>query len=265
MSLRNYASRLGFSGETDLASGLTAFGTIEFGVDTRSGSNNDGALSTRHAFIGLKGAFGSLTVGQTYHTWYNTVIGPVDQPWWDSCNGCISYTGRSSDGLSYAGEFGLLSVGATAYLNPTDTDGNGVVQGNDDELDGFEVGVTYDAGITNIGVAIQDIEGTETVLGVAVNGNYGSIGYAANVTMQDAPEEGGDDATGMDLYLSYGNMYLDVGTVDRGDTSTGITLGYTHSLGRATTSWFEVNNFDSGVDGDEAQLTLRAALKYDWK
>lgn len=258
LSLRSYASRLGFAGETDLDNGLTAFGKLEFGVDTRSGDNDDGALGTRHAYIGLKGDFGKITVGQTYHTWYNTVIAPVDQPWWGACNGCISYTERSSDGLSYAADFGTLSVGATAYLIPTDG------ANNTDKLDGFEVGVSFDAGITNVGIAIQDIEGSEAVLGVAVNGNYGDIGYAANVTMQDAANVGDEDGTGIDVYLSYGDYYLDVGQIDRGDTSTGLTLGYTRSIGRATTSWFELGSFDSGAAGADTVMGLRAALKYDW-
>ena len=258
LNLRNWASRLGYAGETDLDNGMSAFGKLEFGVDTTSADNGNGALGTRHAYIGLKGEFGSVLVGQTYHTWYNTIIGPVDQPWWGSCNGCISYTGRSSDGITYAGSMGGIGIGATAYLIPTDG------ANNSDELDGFEVGLTYDAGITNIGVGIQDIEGTESVLGVAVNGSVGEIGYAANVTMQDGAN-GAEDATGYDIFLSYGNLYLDAGSIDRGDTSTGFTLGYTYPIGRATTSWFEVQSTNTGADGAEDVLTARAALKYDWK
>lgn len=258
LSLRNYASRLGFSGETDLDSGITAFGKLEFGVDIGSDDNGNGALSTRHAYIGVKGRFGRVTAGQTYHTWYNTVIAPVDQPWWGACNGCLGTRGRSADGLSYLGAFGSLTVGATAYLIPTDG------ADNTDELDGFEVGVTYDAGFTNIGLAMQDLEGQEAYVGVAVNGTYGDIGYAANFTTQGGAD-GAEDATGMDLFLSYGSMYLDVGSIDQEDTSTGFTLGYTRRVGKATTTWFELMRIDSGVEGEDTRSILRAALKYDWK
>ncbi len=258
LNLQNWASRLGYSGETALDNGLSAFGKLEFGVDTRSSDNTDGALSTRQAYIGVKGDFGSVLVGQTYHTWYNTVIGVVDQPWWGSCNGCIAYTGRSEDGITYAGSFGMVGVGVTAYLNPTDG------PDNSDELDGFELGVTYDAGIVNVGVGLQDLKGSKAVLGVAVNGSAGPIGYAANITAQGG-NAGEQDATGFDVFLSYGNAYLDIGTIDQADTSVGLTLGYTYVIGKATTSWFELSSSDSGTDGADTVTIARAALKYDWK
>jgi predicted porin len=49
LTLRSWASRMGYQGNTDLANGLNAFGKYEFGVDTRSGDNGNGALSTRQA------------------------------------------------------------------------------------------------------------------------------------------------------------------------------------------------------------------------
>ena len=257
--LRSWASRMGFAGNTDLDNGLNAFGKYEFGVDVRSGNNGDGALNTRHAYVGLQGGFGSITLGHTYHTWYNTVIGPVDQPWWDSCNGCIAYTGRSSDGVSYAGTFGSIGFGATAYLAPT----AGADEAED--LDGLEVGVTLDAAGLKIGVGMQDLVGSEPVIGASVSGSAGAIGYAANVTSQKAANAGTEDATGADVFLSYGNAYIDVGVIDRAVQSTGVTIGYTKSLGEATISWFELSAQDSGVDGADTNMTARAALKYDWK
>jgi predicted porin len=258
LTLRSWASRMGFQGNTDLANGLNAFGKYEFGVDTRSGDNGNGALSTRHAYVGLQGDFGKVTLGQTYHTWYNTVIGPVDQPWWGSCNGCVGSNGRNDDGLSYAGTFGKIGVGATAYLSPTE----GAAEAED--LDGMEVGVTFDAAGLKIGVGLQDLEGSETVIGVAVSGSTDTIGYAANLTSQGGAN-GADDSTGVDVYLSYNNVYLDFGVIDSGDQSTGFTLGYTKSIGEATTAWFELSSFDSGAAGADASMALRAALKYDWK
>jgi len=175
LDFTNWASRLGYSANTDLENGWNAFGKLEFGADARSGDNANGALSTRHAYVGLSGGFGSVLFGQTYHTWYSTVIAPVDQPWWGSCNGCLGSTGRTSDGISYKGASGSISFGATAYIIPT----NG--EENSDELDGFEVGVSYDAGIAKVGVAIQDFEEEEAVIGAVVSGTVGTVGYAANL------------------------------------------------------------------------------------
>ncbi|MFT6308178.1 MAG: hypothetical protein ACI9JP_002971 [Granulosicoccus sp.] len=201
-----------------------------------------------------------MLLGQPYNTWYNTVIGPVDQPWWASCNGCLAYIGRTGDALTYSGSFGKVGVGvgATAYLSPTE----GAAEAED--LDEMEVGVTFEAGAVKVGVGLQDLEGSEIVVGVAVSGSSGTIGYAANITSQGGAN-GADDSTGVDVYLSYGNTYLDFGVIDSGDQSTGFTLGYAKSIGEATTAWSELSSFDSGAAGADAGLTARAALKYDWK
>lgn len=57
-SFRNWYSRMGFKGETDLENGLTAFGHYEFSVDTDNADNGNGALGTRKAYVGLKGGSG---------------------------------------------------------------------------------------------------------------------------------------------------------------------------------------------------------------
>lgn len=259
-TFRNWASRAGFSGETDLENGLAAFGKIEFGVDTGSSANANGALSTRHAYVGLKGDFGTLTLGQTYHSWYNTIIGPVDQPWWGSCNGCLAYSGRVENGLTYSNDFGGANISATIHMRDEQADGS-----FEDEIDGMELGATFAASGLNFGVGFRDWDnGTEPAIGASVTGAAGDIGYAANVTMQDGAN-GADDALGVDVFLSYGNAYLDVGMINADDTSNGFTLGYTHSIGTNTSSWFELQRSDSGADGDDAAIALRAALKYDWK
>ncbi len=260
---RNWASRMGFQGETEMENGLTGFGKYEWGVDTASNNNGNGALSTRHAYVGVKGDFGSLLIGQTYHTWYNTIIGPVDQPWWGSCNGCISYTGRTGQALTYSGDFGVVKGGATIYM----------VDGGEDSLDGFEVGASFDAGPVKIGVAMQDLDDPnldpEATIGIVVAGDAGPVTYAFNITSQDAAVKGGEDATGIDLYAGFGNAYIDIGQIDQGNKPFGVTLGYTYSVGKQTTMWFEAQTVDpdakdeNGKDLDN-QNTLRVALKHDW-
>jgi len=259
-SFRNWASRMGYSGSTELENGMTGFGKLEFGVDTGSSANGNGAVSTRLAYVGIRGDFGSLLLGQAYHTWYNTIIAPVDQPWWGSCNGCLSYTGRSENGLTYSTSSGATSFSATVHMRDQNVDGE-----FEDDIDGYEIGVTYDTGSLKIGLGFQDWDnGNDGTLGVVVSGSTGDIGYAANVTSQSA-SDGGEDAFGIDVFLSYANSYLDVGTVDRGEQSFGFTVGYTLSIGTDTSAWFELGSFDSGIDGDSASFVGRAALKYDWK
>lgn len=258
LDLRSWASRFGFQGETEMANGLTGFGKYEFAVglpDFVAGESTN--IGTRHAYIGIKGDFGQFTLGQTYHTWYNNVIGPIDQPWWFSCNGCIAYTGRT-DALTYQGNFGAGTGGVSLYFSGEDTE---------NELDGYEIGATFPVGGMSLGLGIQDIDnGTEPVLGLALSGTSGSIGWAFNVTSQAAPSDStADDATGFDLYAYMGNTYIDIGSVSADDSSLGFTLGYTKPIGENTLTWFEINSFDSGAEGADSSLNIAVALKHDWK
>lgn len=259
-TFKNWASRAGVTSEAALENGLTAFGKLEFGVDTGSSANDNGSLSTRLAYIGLKGDFGSLTLGQAYHSFYNTVISPVDQTWWGGCAGCLAYSGRVENGLTYSRDFGAFSATATIHMRDETVDGS-----FEDEIDGMEAGVSFAAAGIDLGLAFRDWDdGSEPAVGLSAASTFGDISYAANLILQEGAQ-GADDAMGANLHLGRGNAYLDVGMVDAGDTSTGITLGYTHSIGKNTSSWFEVSRNDSGVDGDAASMALRAALKYDWK
>ena len=144
VELRNWASRLNLQGDTAIGSGMTAFGRYELGVDTSSSDNDNGAFSTRHAYVGLKGGFGQVLAGQTYHTFYDHIIGPVDQPWWGSCNGCLGDIGRIGQGLTYSGSSGPISGGATLYF----------IDEGEDILDGFELAGSYDAGVVKVGFGV---------------------------------------------------------------------------------------------------------------
>lgn len=258
LTLVNWASRLNFQADTDIGSGMKAFGRYEFGVDVGRSENADGALSTRHAYVGLKGDFGQVLAGQTYHTFYNNVIAPVDQPWWGSCNGCLGAVGRLEDGITYSGSSGTVSGGATLYL----------ANGGEDILDGFELGATFDAGVVKVGVGVQDFSSPDIdpdpTIGVTLSGTAGAVTLAGAVTSQGGGDEGGEDATGVDIYAAYGKTYIDVGMIDQGNSPFGVTLGYTQPIGTNTLAWFELQATDPDTDADTA-VTLRAALKYDWE
>ena len=144
MRVRSLASRFGMKGETDLGNGMSGFGKYEWDVDMEGGASP----TLRHRIVGLKGDFGSVTLGQTYHTFYNHVVGPLDLPWWGSGYQMISYTGRTGDAISYAGSAGSISYGLTGYFSP----------GGEEGLDGTEVGATFGIGDMNLGIAIQDLE-----------------------------------------------------------------------------------------------------------
>ena len=257
--IKSMASRFGMKGETDLGNGLTGFGRYEFGVNESSGSG-----STRHLYTGLKGDWGSVLMGKTYHTWYNFVVGPLDNPWWYSGVTMVEYRGRTDSAITYAGGAGAISFGATAYMD-RDTE--------ETAPDGIELGVSFGLGDSTIGVAYSSVDedgaiggqgstgDDEDIIGVAWSGiGIGDTTLGVSFMMQD-------DDTGIVVDWLFGNAYLHVEqlSVDAADADPlTLTLGYTQSLGRKTTMWYEIASVDADTGNSDDDTTFIAAtLKYD--
>jgi len=65
-NIADYSSRLGVRGVEDLGGGLSAIFAYEFGVDTdglTAAVGNPSPMSTRHAYLGMKGSFGTVVLG----------------------------------------------------------------------------------------------------------------------------------------------------------------------------------------------------------
>ena len=90
----NNDSRLGVMGNEDLGGGLSAVYQYEFGVDVTEGGNFE---SNRPKWVGLKGGFGTLTLG-TQETPYYHVAGITD-----IFNSGKTFTGTSWLGGSFNG------------------------------------------------------------------------------------------------------------------------------------------------------------------
>ena len=60
-------SRLGFRGTEDLGGGMSAIFTLENGFNIDDGSQAQGRLFGRQAFVGLAGGFGAVKLGRQYH------------------------------------------------------------------------------------------------------------------------------------------------------------------------------------------------------
>ncbi len=282
--IKSFSSRFGARGETDLGNGLTGFGRYEWDVD-----END--FSIRHRYVGLKGDFGSALIGKTYHTFYNFAVGPTDNPWWHSGYAMIDYVSRTDKGLTYAGSSDNFAFGATVYMN-RDTDENAVdvyevgasfTFGNDMTLGAAVRGTEADIGDddagyanTNDGIAIGN-GSDEEVFGVTLSGiMLGDFGMGFGAQMQD-------DDTSFLADISYNNFYVHIEAefVDQDspanfdlDTNTrefdddrdrlSTTLGYTQSLGRKTTAYYEFNYIDNDTDdSDDDRTAVMAVLKYD--
>lgn len=72
-------SRLGFRGNEDLGGGNSVFFVLENGLNLDTGTAGQGGkLFGRQAFVGIKGAAGSLSLGRQYSPFFKVLDGIVD-------------------------------------------------------------------------------------------------------------------------------------------------------------------------------------------
>jgi predicted porin len=283
LKITNKGSRMGYGGETDLGNGMTGFGKYEFGVNT---SGDAATISRRKAYVGVKGDFGSVLMGQTYHTFYSHVNGPVDIANWNS--GFYS-TGRTDQAITYSNEFGPVSVGVTAYArsddNPNGTDAvaataatatavetlgsDAVAASGDTGIDGTEIAASFNAGPVKIGLGVKSESNKvgvdpEDTTGIALSGNIGDVYLGVSMQSQDKVK----DTT--EISASYGQGYVIYAVADmegaatEGDGPSSMTLGYSIPVGSQTSAWLEYTTHDTDTTVANAADTsqIEAILKY---
>jgi predicted porin len=258
--VRSFSSRFGAKGETDLGNGMSGFGRYEWDVDFNNDLGEDD-ISVRHRYVGLKGGFGSVTVGQTYHTFYNFAVGPTDIPWWHSGYAMVNYRSRTDNAITYAGGTGAFNFGASLYMTP---------DAEEEDIDQIEVGASFGIGDITIGGAWQSTaddtaQGSagndEDIIGLVVSGiNFGPVSLGVGVQAQD-----NDDSFLIHVDIASFYIHLEALSVDATDQDrTSATLGYTLGLGRKTTMYFEANAIDNDTgNSDDDRTALMAVLKYD--
>jgi predicted porin len=279
--IRSVASRFGARGETDLGNGLTGFGRYEWGVDFNNDDSDDlsgdGSITTRHRYVGLKGDFGSALVGQTYHTFYNFVVGGTDVPWVGSGFNQVAYVGRTDNGLTYAGSSDAFAFGVTLYMN-RDQD--------EETVDVYEVGGSFTFGNDmTLGLAYQGTEGDlddgdgtligngndEGVFGAMLTGvMLGDSSWGFGTQAQDDDYSFLVDAGFNNFYAHVEYEFLDKDSPgnsnEDGDDQEPVmtTIGYNQPLGRKTQMYYEAiyNDADTGNSDDDGTW-LYAVLKYD--
>ncbi len=269
IELRSFSSRFGVKAETDLGNGLSAFGQYEWDVD-----END--FSIRHRYVGLKGDFGSITIGKTYHTFFNFIVAPVDSPWWHSGYAMIDYVGRTDNGLTYAGSSDNFAFGITAYFER---------DSEEDAIDVVEVAASYTFGNDVVlavgGIATQaDFDaGTGRIVGNSDHSLYGVtlsgielFDYYISFNVQFQDENTSYVADINDIYDTgfYLHMERHLVTEETQLNPTGedldrkhYTLGYTQILGRNTTMYYEVSHGDENAAIFTDTTIVMAVLKYD--
>jgi predicted porin len=110
-------SRVGFRGTEDLGNGLQAFFVLESGFAMDTGTSGQGnRLFGRGANVGLKGSWGTLTLGrQNNMTMYAVAKTDVLYPHLFSISSIDTYLAspRSDNAIGYMGNFNGVTVGGT--------------------------------------------------------------------------------------------------------------------------------------------------------
>jgi len=183
-TVANNGSRLRFKASEDLGNGQSAYMNYEFGVDAAKGSIQTGTTK-RLAYVGIKGDWGSLSVGAQWSTLFN-VVGTYMDP--SNTYGGLGYWGngetqyRMSNSVHFSTDMGPMAIQADAQMS----------SGGDD-LDKATVGTTMNLGAATIGAAWQDngnnditgVGGSMGLGGITINGGYTDVdgigsGYSLN-------------------------------------------------------------------------------------
>lgn len=174
----NNSSRLGVLGTEDLGGGLSAVYQYEFGVDLTEGGNFEG---NRPKFVGLKGNFGTVTLG-TQETPYYHVAGIVDIFNTDKSLGGTAWLGGSFNGFSLNpsndrdfGDGSLFRLENSLYYSTPDFNGfsgeamlvmNGArndTEGYSNNIDLWNIAVKYSNGPFFAGASYIALDGDSRV------------------------------------------------------------------------------------------------------
>lgn len=275
-NLSDNGSRIGLKGSTDLGNGLTVSGRWEFAANADNA--DDGITGTRLGWVGLSGGFGSVTVGNQWSTYYNTIgthisptyfLGPQFQgPF------------RTANTIQYTNGFGPVSISADVRVDESnDGGGDGFAFGlTVTPMENVTIGIGVDsndataaAGGSVIGhtsatgqSATNAVYGPETaaaqdkdIWGVAASVGFGPMTVAIG---HENVEQGSSETEHTHLYLTVSasdslSLLAGFGEVDDGASdASSMFFGAYYSLGGGMTLLLETNSVEKGTDDDVRTL-----------
>ncbi|HJV81570.1 porin [Noviherbaspirillum sp.] len=177
-------SRIGFKGTEDLGGGMQALYVLETGLSPDVGAVGQGnRLFGRQAFVGLKGAYGTLSLGrQANMTLVSMFKADVMGPNIHGMSNMDGYlpNARSDNAIGYMGKFDAFSVGATysfgrdasAAGGPAATNCGGEVAGNSKACSQFTGLLAYDTKAFGVAAAYDKLYGNAGAAGGLTNSSY---------------------------------------------------------------------------------------------
>jgi len=228
-------SRLRFQFSSDLADGQNAYMNYEFRVNAAQGSMVTGDKKLL-SFIGVKGDWGSLSLGAQWSTAFNTVGTFIDKSFWygGSSLECVQY--RMNHSMMFAASLGGLSLMADAQM---DTSGG--------TLDRSTVGGLFSNGTLSVAAMYQHAD--DDCLGVAGGLSLGHVDLSGGFV------ERASGAIGWDINAAFGYLWIDYHSSD--SAGAAIVMKYVLGIGNEVDLIFEGVDRESGIRGG-------AFLRYDF-
>jgi len=176
----NY-SRLRFKASSDLGNGQSAYMGYEFRVNSDTGNINTGTTQ-RLSYVGIKGDWGSLSLGSQWSTLFNVVGTFIDK---SNRYGGLGYWGggggqyRMAESVYLSTSLGGLSLSGDVQMNAEGTD----------DLDRATIGANLGIGGVSIGAAWQD-NGNADFTGIGASISLAGVGLSGGFTDTDGAGSG---------------------------------------------------------------------------
>ena len=223
----NY-SRLRFKSSSDLGNGQSAYMGYEFRVNSAQGSIVTGNTQ-RLSYVGIKGDWGSLSLGSQWSTLFNTVgtfIDPSNR-YGGTGNTCVQY--RMKDSVAFTTQAGPVWVMADAQMSA-----------GGDDLDRATIGGTFSVGGASVGAAWQD-HGASDCTGVGASMSIGGVSLSGGYTST----QNGNNGFGINAKIA--GIWLDYEEAGSGDGV--ITGNYGIGLGGGAKAIIELSNDGTNTMG----------------
>ena len=223
----NY-SRLRFKSSSDLGNGQSAYMGYEFRVNSAQGSIVTGNTQ-RLSYVGIKGDWGSLSLGSQWSTLFNTAgtfIDPSNR-YGGTGNTCVQY--RMKDSVAFTTQAGPVWVMADAQMSA-----------GGDDLDRATIGGTFSVGGASVGAAWQD-HGASDCTGVGASMSIGGVSLSGGYTST----QNGNNGFGINAKIA--GIWLDYEEAGSGDGV--ITGNYGIGLGGGAKAIIELSNDGTNTMG----------------
>lgn len=204
---RDAYSRIGFKARHELSDSVGAFAQLELPLDIPNVSLQDPwdqSAEIRIAKVGLKGEFGSLSIGKMWLPYYNAIAYPVDM-FSTYYSGFATYTTfRRGDTVAYYTPSFVGISGALGYSQK-----QGAIKANGDEDDRYQATVSYVMNGATLSGGVDDLGGVNDarIWGLSLAWQASDMLYiGAKYEVHDSKLDSGygaDGDTAVNLYAGY--------------------------------------------------------------